>query len=185
MLSGRFSYRCSHSRYQYWKNRLIRQAELYTSLQYLSVNHFNPGTVHPLLRIKPNHDPVRQANRMAVKLKRVTGTYMLQSTRSAFNNVQVDPVCVLCKTSDETTKHLVLGCCVLDFLRKPILEVISALLKDAFNIYFDALDSEQQLQTILDFYVLIMATKKRQCRPCFRVTCRTSLQTIVLFSSYA
>ena len=96
---------------------------------------------------------------MAVKLKLVTGTYMLQSTRSAFNNVQVDPVCVLCKTSDETLKHLVLECCVLDFLRKPILEVISALLKDAFNIYFDALDSEQQLQTILDFYVLLKPRK--------------------------
>ena len=143
----------------YWKDRLIKQAELYSSLQHLSITLYNPGKVHPLLRIGQDQDPVRQANRMAVKLKLVTGTYMLQSTRSAFNNIQVDPVCVLCKTSDETTMHFILECCVLDFLRKPILEIISSILRDAFNIHFEALDSEQQLQTILDFYVSLKPRK--------------------------
>ena len=74
-------------------------------------------------------------------------------------DIQVDPVCMLCKTSDETTMHFILECCVLDFLRKPILEIISSILRDAFNIHFEALDSEQRLQTILDFYVSLKPRK--------------------------
>ena len=73
-----------HVQFKYWRDSLIRQAQLYSTLGNLSIEQYLPGTLHPLLLhvSLTNRDVTQQA----VKLKMVSGilTYLLQSTRAAF-----------------------------------------------------------------------------------------------------
>ena len=74
--------------YSYWANLIKEQAETYSTLQFLSAVHYQPGKVHPLIRISDTQTQNREVGRLAVKTKLVTGTYSLQSTRAAFNKPQ-------------------------------------------------------------------------------------------------
>ena len=60
---------------------------------------------------------VRDANRIAVKLKLVSGTYIFQANRANFNQNEVDATCLLCNTEDEDIEHFLLRCSVLDEIR--------------------------------------------------------------------
>ena len=52
----------------------------------------------------------------------VTGAYIKQSNRAAFNHVSVDPTCVLCQQKPETIEHILIECTALEDTRRPILE---------------------------------------------------------------
>ena len=143
----------------YWKTRIGSQADSYSSLKHLSINLFSPGNVHPLLKVGEDQDPARQANRLPVKLKLVTGTYILQSNRSAFNNLQIDPTCLLCKCEEESIEHFLLKCSAFETVRRPVLESISYILLDTFDERFELLDDERKLQIILDIHMVYKCTK--------------------------
>ena len=105
----------------------------------------------------------------------LTGTYLLQSNRAAFNNVQVDPTCMLCKESEETLTHFILECSVLDSVRKPILEEITLFLEEA-GVDFVNSSSDTQLQLILDHHKLIKCASsielEHHCRRlCYSLHC--------------
>ncbi|KAK3086834.1 hypothetical protein FSP39_024241 [Pinctada imbricata] len=136
--------------YAYWGKRIKQQALTYSSLEYLSVGHYNPGKIHPLLRITETQTQSREVNRLPVKTKLVTGTYSLQSTRAAFNNLDVDPTCLLCKTSTETLEHFILHCTKLQHVRVQILCDIASACGE--NINFSQLCTSDQLRIILDVY---------------------------------
>ena len=55
----------------------------------------------------------------------MTGTYILQSNRAAFNQNAIDPTCLLCKNGEETIKHFLLSCTALSSAREPIIEIIT------------------------------------------------------------
>ncbi|KAH3714871.1 hypothetical protein DPMN_057573 [Dreissena polymorpha] len=61
------------------------------------------------------------ANRALVKLKLITETYIIQSTRARFNKSEVDPTCRTCHYAEETMSHFLLECTALGIVRKPIL----------------------------------------------------------------
>ena len=63
----------------YRRDRVIEDSKLYPSLTYLNCDSYQPGKTHTLLRI--NTDPIREATRLSVKLKLVTGTYILQEKK--------------------------------------------------------------------------------------------------------
>ena len=67
---------------------------------------------------------VRDVARIQTKLRLVTGTYVLQTNRSAFNQNQISPVCLLCWAEDETTEHFLLRCAALEIVRQPALAEI-------------------------------------------------------------
>ena len=52
----------------------------------------------------------------------MTGTCILQSIRSVFNQVTVDPTCMLCEQEPETAEHFQIECSTLDHVRQPILQ---------------------------------------------------------------
>ena len=158
---------------RFWMARIVETTETYTSLQYLSSLNFKPGKIHPILRL--GNFSARDANRIPVKSKMLTGTYLLQSNRAAFNNVQVDPTCMLCKESEETLTHFILECSVLDSVRKPILEEITLLLEEA-GVDFVNSSSDTQLQLILDHHKLIKCASsielEHHCRRlCYALHC--------------
>ena len=53
-----------------------------------------------------------------------TGVYILQENRTAFNQNQIDPVCLLCRKDIETLQHFIVHCEVLSSVRDPIMNRI-------------------------------------------------------------
>ena len=103
----------------YWNNRLQSVVPLYPSLKWLTWTKKPNRTLHPLIMSAGN---LPEVPRIAVHLKIVTGTYILQSNRASFNQNEVDPTCLLCKTGAETLTHFLLHCAILESIREPILK---------------------------------------------------------------
>ena len=74
-----------------WRDRVIEDSKLYSSLTYLNCDSYQPGKTHTLLQIIT--DPIRETTRLSVKLKLVTDTYILQEKRSRFHGLNQSSVC--------------------------------------------------------------------------------------------
>ncbi|KAH3831757.1 hypothetical protein DPMN_105027 [Dreissena polymorpha] len=122
-----------------------------SKLRHLNLQHVAIERPHPLLQI-PSKSSC-DANRALVKLKLMTGTYTLQSTRSRFNKSEVDPTCRICNCAEETMLHFLLECTVLDIVRKPILSDIKYdvyLLSCKATKLWDEHSLEEQVNIIID-----------------------------------
>ena len=80
--------------YAYWKSRLLEEAKLYKSLKFMN-NHLTFGKVHPLA--KSTTCNLGDIARIPIRLKIVTGNYILQSDKTAFSKKSTSPICLLCK----------------------------------------------------------------------------------------
>ena len=108
--------------YTYWKSRLLEEAKLYKSLKFMG-KHLMFGKVHPLAKSTTYN--IRDIARIPIRLKIVTGNYILQSDKSAFSKKATSPICLLCKKkSEETTIHFLIVCEKLEETRTPILNKI-------------------------------------------------------------
>ena len=128
----------------------MNQITMYSSLNYLNVKKYQPGKIHPLLKIEPNS--VRDIPRISIKLKLLCGVCVLQSTRASFNQNEVDPTCQMCSSHPETLHHFILECPMLSAIRKPVLCDIS---NEYNNLncspsHFHSLCKEENLKIILD-----------------------------------
>ena len=83
----------------YWLTKIKQSIELYPSLKYLSSDEYLPGRRHQLIQ---QVNGTRDIPRISTRLKLVTGTYILQSNRAAFNQATMDPTCMLCEQETET-----------------------------------------------------------------------------------
>ena len=99
-------------------DRLQSVVPLYPGLKWLTCAKTTNRTLHPLIMSAGN---LQEVPRIAVHLKIVTGTYILQSNRASFNQNEVDPTCLLCKTRAETLSHFLLHCAILESIRESIL----------------------------------------------------------------
>lgn len=109
----------------YWKHRIELASQSYSSLKYLN-KQYTYGEYHPLLQV-----PCRssfEVSRMPARMRILTGTITLQSTRAKFNQNDVDPRCVLCHEEPETVEHFLYNCEPLSDVRQPIIQDISNLL---------------------------------------------------------
>ena len=84
--------------------------------------------------------------RIAARLKIVTGTYSLQTTRAAFNHNAVNHTCLACNEDNETSQHFLLDCSALQSCREPVMHQIIQLCGEN-DIEFDTVDS---LQPVID-----------------------------------
>ena len=82
-----------------------------------------------------------------MKLKRVTGTYILQVNRSAFNQNEIDPTCLICKEEPETVDHFLIRCSALAEVRQPIMDSI---LRCAECFMQTPIETEILVQLLLD-----------------------------------
>ena len=112
----------------YWRDRVIEDSKLYPSLTYLNCDSYQPGKIHTLLRI--NTDPIRETTRLSVKLKLVTGTYILQEKRSRFHSLNQSS---MCNEQDETVEHFILQCKVLEPIRQSAISEISSTVKPVLS----------------------------------------------------
>ena len=88
---------------------------LYPSLKWLAFNVTEWPKRHSLLEFSGD---LREVPRIAVHLKIVTGTNILQTNRHSL----VDPLCSLCKGANETKAraHFLLDCTALEITRQHI-----------------------------------------------------------------
>ena len=93
---------------------------------------------------------VREITRIPVKVKLLTGSYLFQSTRAAFNQNDIDPTCLLCGVESEDISHFIFRCDILNPVRAPILVDIQEEYKLLTGGTFDTCDMDYKLHVILD-----------------------------------
>ena len=76
----------------YWAGRNQSIVPLYPSLKWLAIDVTEWPKIHSL----EFSGDLREVPRIAVHLKIVTETYILQTNRHSFNQNQVDPHCAYC-----------------------------------------------------------------------------------------
>ena len=129
---------------EYWMDQMRHKAKLYSSLRFLHTVAYVPGRTHPLIQEVVG---VRDVARIQTKLRLVTGTYVWQTNRSAFNQNQISPVCLLCRAEDETTEHFLLRCTALEIVWQPALMEILEIYVQHFG---EPVHSDILVQIILD-----------------------------------
>ncbi len=175
----------------YWENKISRVTATYPSLRFMDTKTFKIGTAHPAVTSITSNpfDTVRSR----VRLKVLTGSYVLQSNRPAFNQ-SYSRLCALCKTGDETREHFLLTCPALQDDRMEKIREVDEILTDILNTPLMSLPADKQLAVIIDpsNFILQGDTKSRVSRPdlasleaairalCFRLhSARKKLQTLV------
>lgn len=133
-----------------WKTQLLETKKLYKNLQYLNVGNPYYKGIHNLLRI--NCKSARDVDRILVKLKLLTGTYLLQTSKATIKKNGKDCTCV---EDDETVEHFILQCPALSVVRDPVITEISFILYEQHRINFDTFNIQKKIQTILDCSNLI------------------------------
>ena len=73
-------------------------------LKYLNIDACGIGRVHNSWSSISNS--VRDVRRTYIKVKMLTGTYVLQSNRSKFNKSEVSPICPLCKLAVRYIRYI-------------------------------------------------------------------------------
>ena len=101
-----------------WKSLLKKHIDLYIeselhqdhkiSLQYLNVQSLKVGQIHQVWKSIP-HDS-RAFKRAYLKLRLLTGTYIMQENRSTFNQYAINDRCLLCEAGAETRTHSIAAC---------------------------------------------------------------------------
>ena len=129
------------------KRNLVDVALLYTSLKYLNKQEYTPEKIHQVLRI-PSRS-VREITRVPVKLKLLTGSNLYQSTRSAFNQNEISPTCLLCGYESEDLPHFIFRCETLNSIRAPIPVDIEAEYRLLTGDTFGTHDIDYKLNIIL------------------------------------
>ncbi len=114
---------------QYWKEHVSNLAQLYSSIRCINASNYEIGKLHPTLESVTSS--ARDVARLPIKLKIMTGTYHLQSTKAAFNQNKVNPTCLLCNKEAEDTEHFLLNCIALDETRQKYLESLRDQLLEA------------------------------------------------------
>ena len=111
----------------YWWNMLTDSADSKSSLCWLDLD-FIGGQAH---HIYPNYGcSSRMRVAAATRAKFISGSFILQSTRSRFNQFKVDPTCPLCGYECEDLPHMLLECPKLDSARKIELPIIKEILTE-------------------------------------------------------
>ena len=92
---------------KYWTEGLRLEAYEKSTLKYCNISCLQIGRTHHVWDYRITRLEVRRA---VVKSRIVTGTYIVQSLRSKFNQYQTDPTCPLCYVEDEDITHIHLRC---------------------------------------------------------------------------
>lgn len=78
------------------------------------------------------------------------GTYILQTSRAKFNQLDVDGTCRLCNLTDETLEHFLLDCYILDSVRSNVFLDIDEVLVKACGKRAVDFTTPAVLQVLLD-----------------------------------
>ncbi|CAC5405617.1 unnamed protein product [Mytilus coruscus] len=100
----------------YWTKTLIKEIETKSSLTYLDKTLLRIGSTHPVWTSLSS--TVSDVKKGAIRVRLLTGTYLLESHRSKFSGGRESALCKCCGTSDEDITHFLLLCPALHQQRK-------------------------------------------------------------------
>ena len=103
----------------FWNHVLLDECENKSSIARCNTRNLVIGKQHIIWKYLDNN--MRDIKRGAVKVRILTGTYLVQSTVSKFNQYSVDPTCQLCRSAPEDYQHMLLECGALLSYRKEYL----------------------------------------------------------------
>ena len=133
--------------YSNWSGSIIQLLPLYKGLNLITAENLETGKIHPLFKINC-HSAIDTA-RLPIKLKLLTGTYILQNKRIRMYKNEIDPKCLLCAKEEENIEHFILNCKSLSKIRNTILQELIATF-NTLGIKFNELSANEKLQHILD-----------------------------------
>jgi hypothetical protein len=92
----------------YWNTKLQLDCQSKSSLSLLSTTSLEMGKTHIVWDSINNS--VWDVRKAITKARMLTGTYMLQTLKSKFNQSEVDPTCPICRLETETITHVITSC---------------------------------------------------------------------------
>ena len=131
-----------------WADRLLGQAQHLSSLKH--INLLQVDIAHPHLLLTMPITSAYDANRLLVKMNFMMGTYILQSTRAAFNQNAIDDTCRLCNETSETMPHFMITCSILAVVRDPIINELQLEYETITSESWAVLSSHQKTSVIID-----------------------------------
>jgi hypothetical protein len=100
----------------YWNTKLQQDCQSKSSLSLLGTTSLEMGETHIVWDSINNS--VRDVRKAITKARMLTGTYMLQTLKSKFNQSEVDPTCPICRLETETMTHVITSCPVYNEIGK-------------------------------------------------------------------
>ena len=97
----------------------------------------------------------RDTDRIPIKLKLVSGSYIFQSNQSKFNQSQIDATCLLCGEEDEDLEHFLLRRQLLETTRQETIYAIDNEVNTIINRRMHQMSNEENIQIILDCSFLL------------------------------
>jgi hypothetical protein len=92
----------------YWNTKLQLDCQSKSSLSLLRTTSLEMGKTHIVWDSINNS--VWDVRKAITKARMLTGTYMLQTLKSKFNQSEVDPTCPICRLETETITHVITSC---------------------------------------------------------------------------
>jgi hypothetical protein len=136
----------------YWNNILVSEVSEKQSLKHLNPLQCAIGKPHQTWE-NTEYSP-RDVRRSTIKIKLLTGTYMLQGNKATWSTntcQKVDGCCQICHSALEDRKHFLLKCPGLTQCRDSFLIQISdCLIQNNINIQHNLDPEDALLQLILD-----------------------------------
>lgn len=123
-LPSKLSWKCKAKEAinSYWKVNLQRDANSKTTLKFLCIPNLDIGKPHSIWNsLPPNIGELRKAT---IKARLCTGTYIFQSQKARFSNMNLDATCPICQLEEEDIIHFLTRCPVLEGIRRESLGVI-------------------------------------------------------------
>ncbi len=126
-----------------------------STLGHLSIQDKPLSNPHNILKsVKNTQFEVKKAE---IKLKMVTGTYMLQTTKAKFSKNQITAKCQICGTTDEDIRHFLISCKALESIRQPLMSDLLFKLNDLLGGGIHRIDGHDMLvQVLLDCTAVII-----------------------------
>ena len=116
---------------RYWNSVLLEDCIGKSTISRCNYNNLSIGKQHIVLKyLDCNTHDVRRG---VVKVRLLTGTYLVQSKISRFNQYQVDPTCMLCRSSPEDYMHMILDFGALLKYRKDYIHKLELLFLNGTN----------------------------------------------------
>ena len=128
----------------FWADKIRSRVSLYSSLKYLAAGNYYPGKTHCVLQ---HTGATRDIPCVGIKLKLLTGTYILQTNRAAFNQNQVNPTCLMCYRDPETVGHFLVECSA---LKEKRCIIIDSIVQSMVSFTESPATTEELVQIILD-----------------------------------
>ena len=104
-LPSKLSWKCKAKEAinSYWKVNLQRDANSKTTLKFLCIPNLDIGKPHSIWNsLPPNIGELRKAT---IKARLCTGTYIFQSQKARFSNMNLDATCPICQLEEEDIIH--------------------------------------------------------------------------------